>query len=188
MDSKRTGFSPRLGALIIDVVLVMAAAIVIGPLIGGLVGAAAMTQVAEATGESASEGAAAGGLIGAIGGLVLGAPIIGGLYFLTEIFLGASAGKLLTGLRIAGANGEPLALQKRLLRYAAKHPHFLLGTVGSLTGLSALTSLGGVLGLIAFCGCFAAISEKRQALHDLIAGTAVFPKAALQAAPGVAPA
>ncbi len=184
---KRIGFGPRLGALLIDCVVVGIAIAVIGPIVGGLFGAAAMSGMATATGESASEAAAAGGLIGAIGGLALGAPIIGFLYFLVEGLTGVTLGKLALGLRVGSAEMAPAPVSKLLLRFCCKHPHFVLGTLGVFT-FGALGSFGGLLGVVAFLGCFAALGVKKQALHDLIAGTAVYPKAALQpatAAPAV---
>src|SRR5437879_4909586 len=45
------------------------------------------------------------------------------------------------------------------------------------------STLASLLGLAAFAGCFLALGESRQALHDRIAGTAVFPKAALEPQP-----
>jgi hypothetical protein len=66
---KRIGFGPRLGALIIDVVLVCIAVFAIGGVLGGLLGAAVLSQAD--TGASPAESAAAGGLIGALGGMVV---------------------------------------------------------------------------------------------------------------------
>ena len=176
---KRIGFGPRLGALLIDCMVLGVAIAVIGPLVGGLLGAAALSEAARASGDSAAEGAAAGGLLGAIGGLVLGAPIIGTLYFLMEGITGYSFGKLALGVRIGTAAMMPAPVPKLLLRFCCKHPHFVLGTLGVFT-FGTLGTFGALLGMVSFLGCFAAIGEKRLALHDMIAGTAVYPKAALQ--------
>jgi uncharacterized RDD family membrane protein YckC len=178
---KRIGFGPRLGALLIDLLVLCVAVAIIGPIVGGALGAAAMSEAARLSGDSARDGAAAGGFIGAIGGLILGAPVIGALYFLAEGLTGATLGKLALGLRIGRADMTPAPIPKLLLRFCCKHPHFVLGTLGVLS-LSALATFGALLGALAFLGCFAAIGEKRQALHDMIAGTAVYPKVALQAA------
>src|SRR3954468_18913622 len=178
---KRVGFGPRLGAWLIDAVVLCVAIVVIGPMIGGIFGAAAMGEAARQSGESAKDAAAMGGLIGAIGGFVIGAPIIGTAYFLVEAFTGYSLGKLAVGLRIGSADGTLASTQKLLIRFACKHVHFVLGVLGLLT-LGLLTTLGSILGVVSFFGCFAALGDKKQALHDMIAGTAVYPKAALQPA------
>lgn len=176
---KRIGFIPRLGALLIDTFILCVAVVVVGPLVGGLLGAAALSEVARASGDSAAQGAEAGGLLGAIGGLVLGAPILGTLYFLPEGVTGYSLGKLALGLRIGTQQMTPAPIPKLMLRFCCKHPHFVLGTLGVIS-LGAVATFGALLGVVAFFGCFAAIGEKRLALHDMIAGTAVYPKAALQ--------
>ena len=176
---KRIGFGPRLGAWLIDAVVLCVAIGVIGPVLGGLFGAAAMSEAARQSGDSAAQGAAAGGLIGAIGGLIIGAPIIGTAYFLVEGLTGYTLGKLALGLRIGSADGTLASTQKLLIRFACKHVHFVLGVLGLFT-LGMFTTIGSVLGVVAFFGCFAALGEKKQALHDMIAGTAVYPKAALQ--------
>lgn len=173
---KRIGFGPRLGALLIDTVVVCIAVVIIGPVVGGVLGAVALGAVAQGT--DAAGSAAAGGMLGAIGGLVLGAPIIGALYFLMEGITGYTVGKLALGLRIGTAEMTPAPVSKLLLRFCCKHPHFVLGTLGVFT-FGALGTFGALLGVVSFLGCFAAIGEKRLALHDIIAGTAVFPKAAL---------
>ncbi len=160
---KRIGFGPRLGAWLIDAVVVCVAIVLIGPVLGGLFGAAAMSEAARQTGDSAAQGAAAGGLIG----------------FLVEGITGYTVGKIALGLRVGSADGTLAPMQKLLIRFACKHVHFVLGVLGLVT-FSALGTLGSVLGVVAFFGCFAAPGDKKQALHDMIAGTAVYPKAALQ--------
>src|SRR5260370_42222302 len=179
---KRIGFGPRLGAALIDFLIVCAAIVVIGPLLGGLLGAAALSEASKEAGDPAAQGAIYGGLLGALGGLLFGGPIIGALYFLVEGVTGYTVGKLALGIRIGTAEMTPAPIPKLLLRFCCKHPHFVLGTLGAFT-FDALSRLGGLLGVVAFFGCFLALGEKKQALHDLIAGTAVYPKAALEPAP-----
>jgi uncharacterized RDD family membrane protein YckC len=177
---KRIRFGPRLGALLIDFLLACIAILVLGSMVGGLLGAAAMSEAARMSGDSAREGAEAGGLLGAIGGVMLGAPVIGALYFLSEGLTGYTLGKLALGMRIGTAAMTPAPVSKLMLRFACKHPHLVLGTLGAVTGMSSLPFFGWLLGAVAFFGCFAAVGEKRQALHDIIAGTAVYPQSALQ--------
>jgi len=182
---KRIGFGPRFGAALIDFLLVCVAIVIIGPILGGLLGAAAMSEAAKEAGDPAAQGAIAGGMLGALGGLIVGGPIIGALYFLVEGVTGYTVGKLALGLRIGTAEGTLAPLPKLLLRFVCKHPHFVFGTLGALT-FGALSTVGTVLGVVAFFGCFMALGEKKQALHDLLAGTAVYPKALLQPAPAPA--
>jgi hypothetical protein len=45
-----------------------------------------------------------------------------------------------------------------------------------------LATLGNLGGLVIFVGCFFVLGMKRQAFHDMIMGTAVYPKGAIKAA------
>lgn len=158
---RRIGLFPRLGALAVDSLLV------------GLCLAAA------------------GHFSGAPPGLrwlLPAGPLVGALYFLIEAFTGASFGKLLLGLRAADAGGGAASIRQRLVRWVCKHPHLLLGTVAALTSLGFLEPLGAALGAVAFAGCFAARDGQRQALHDILAGTAVFRSSALREEPAPPPA
>lgn len=172
---RRIGFSPRLGALLIDLVLAGGGALVLGPLLGGLIG------VAVSQGTSQPDPLASG-LLGAIMGSLLVAGPFFTLYFFLEAFTGFTLGKLLLGQRVRAQDGQPAPIPRLLLRCACKHPALLLGLLASLSGLDALGTLGRVLGALAFLGCFAALGGTRLALHDLIARTAVYPKEAAKLA------
>lgn len=132
--------------------------------------------------------AIAGWIEGAFVGLVYGGPVIGLFYFASEAFSGMTIGKMVIGLRAGNMNGTPAPLGQLLLRFCCKHPHLILGSIASLTPLSFLGPLSGALGMVAFAGCFAAAGEHRQALHDQIANTAVYPKGARKPAPATPPA
>jgi uncharacterized RDD family membrane protein YckC len=180
---KRIGFGPRLGAWLIDLVAVCILVGIVAVLFGGMLGVAAGAQLEG----NKAENEVAGGIIGAFAGILLAAPVVGALYFAIEGFTGATPGKMLLGLRIGTDSMTPAPLSKLLLRYALKHPHFVLGTLGVFT-FSFLSTLGVYLGPIAFLGSFLALGEKKQALHDLIAGTAVYPRSALESVSSGAPA
>ena len=73
-------------------------------------------------------------------------------------------------------------VQQLLLRFACKHIHFILGALAIFT-FSTLATLGTLAGVVMTLGCFLALGEKKQALHDMLAKTAVYPKTALQPRP-----
>lgn len=74
-------------------------------------------------------------------------------FVIFPLFTGKSLGKMLTGLRIVKADGNPPSLGSLLIRHLAGYP------------LTVLTfGLGFML---------AAFSQKGRALHDLLAGTVV---------------
>ena len=74
-------------------------------------------------------------------------------FVIFPLFTGKSLGKMLTGLRIVKADGNPPSLGSLLVRHLVGYP---------------LTVLTFGLGLL-----IAAFSQKGRALHDLLAGTVV---------------
>jgi len=52
----------------------------------------------------------------------------------------------------------------------------VLGLLGAVPGLHVLGLLAPAAGIIVFIGCFLVLGDKRQALHDVAAKTAVFRK------------
>ncbi len=103
--------------------------------------------------------------------------VIGILYFSLEVIYGATLGKMMLGLRIANANRTWADTKTLLTRTAIKNISTTVNILFLITTISLISTLGSILGIIVFIGCFVALSEKKQALHDLIAGTAVFHKA-----------
>jgi uncharacterized RDD family membrane protein YckC len=177
VNEKRVGFGPRLGAALIDIVAVMILGGVFGGMLGSLLGLGTGALAGAATGEAGA--AAAGGLIGGVIGMMAGMYIMSVLYGLIEAFKGASPGKMILKLQIAMADGQRAPLSVYLTRWAVKNIGALLGTLGLLTGLGFLKTLGSLGGFVIFIGCFMVLGVSRQAIHDLAAKTAVFNKADL---------
>ncbi len=176
---QRIGFGPRLGALLIDCVLVVVLVAVLGGTIGGMFGAAAGgagAAMSTGTGSGAQSAAAMGGMLGAFAGMLIAAAVLGLVYFLIEGFTGYTLGKLMLGIRIANADGTQAPVSRLLLRWAVKNNNFLFSVLAVATGVGLLTTLGRLGGLVIFVGCFLALGASKQALHDRICDTAVWPK------------
>ena len=176
---QRIGFGPRLGALLIDCVLVVVLVAVLGGTIGGMFGAAAGgagAAISTGTGSGAQNAAAMGGMLGALAGMLIAAAVLGLVYFLIEGFTGYTLGKLMLGIRIANADGTQAPVSRLLLRWAVKNNNFLLTVLAAATGVRFLVTLGSLGGLVIFVGCFLALGASKQALHDRICDTAVWPK------------
>jgi len=173
---KRTGFGPRFAAALIDLGIVAVVGFVAGAAVGGLLG----RGIGIALGGSSAEGAASGAAVGAAVGAVLGAvAAFGGfvfLYSLIEAFTGASPGKMALGLKVGLEDGRRAGAGAYARRWAIKYSGTILGLVGALPGLQVIGLVAPVAGLIVLAGCFLALGDKRQALHDVAAKTAVFRK------------
>ncbi|HEY6223598.1 MAG TPA: RDD family protein [Gemmatimonadales bacterium] len=183
---QRIGFATRLGALLLDFVLCGVIAFVGGGTIGGWLGAytgaaaVAATSAAANAGQDAQAAAAIGGMLGGIFGFALAFALICAVYFLIEGFTGYTLGKLILGVRIANDDGTAAGVGKLLSRYLVKNSNSVLALLALFTGIHVLSTLGGLAGLIIFVGCFFTLGVRRQAIHDMIARTAVYPKAAIK--------
>jgi uncharacterized RDD family membrane protein YckC len=172
MNDKRVGFVPRLQAALIDFVAVLVLGFVFGGVLGSVLGIGAGALAGAATGE-AGAAAAAGAIGGLLGGLA-GVYIVAVLYGLIEAFTGASPGKMVLKLKIGYEDGRPAPISVYATRWAVKNIGALLSALGLITGMSFLGTLGSLGGFVIFVGCFMVLGEKKQAIHDLAAKTAVF--------------
>ena len=103
--------------------------------------------------------------------------LIGLAYVMIEAFTSASPGKMILGIHIRTADGEPASTGALIPRTLIKGISNVLGLFAGALGIAALNYAGMVAGLVVMIGCFLALSESRQALHDRILGTAVYRKA-----------
>lgn len=102
------------------------------------------------------------------------------LYMFIEAFTGASPGKMLLSLKVGTENGKKGDTWLYFTRFAFKNSSALLGLAGRTTGLVFINSLAGLAGMIIFLGCFLVLGVKKQAVHDILAKTAIYNKSELQ--------
>jgi uncharacterized RDD family membrane protein YckC len=167
----RIGFGPRLLAALIDAVAISAAGLLAGSGLARAIG----LPLAGTLGDGGSELAALAAVVWTLAGLA----VCVFLYSLIEAFTGASPGKMLLGLKVGLEDGRRAAPAVYALRWAVKFSGSLLGLLGAVPGFYLLGLLAPAAGLVVFAGCFFVLGDKRQALHDLAARTAVFRKADL---------
>jgi len=163
----RVGFGRRLFAFILDYIiytLIFLVALVLSGKINDVVNIASMgtLDINEITEISKS--------------ILPLALIVSLIYYSLEAFIGATLGKLTLGIKIGNLNRENATINQLLLRYSIKNINVLLSLIGLIPALSFLNSIGSLLGIIVFIGYFFIFSEKKQALHDKIANTAVYYK------------
>ncbi len=173
MFSNRIGFGPRLGAALLDLVFITLLTVPF-MFLGGV--SAALVSMLGLDAMFSSEDAEALALVGAGTGLLASiavALLVTTAYTLIEAFTGASPGKRAMGLKIARADGTQGNVQVYLLRWALKNSGSLLTFF--------LPAIANLASLVFFFGCFATLGDKRQALHDMIAKSAVYKKADITA-------
>lgn len=158
---ERVGFGSRLGAALIDTVILIVGMSILGSIFG--VGMAGF--------------AAGGAPVGFSLGIIILA-LIPIAYMSTEIFLAATPGKQFLKLIIRNEDGTPASQETLIKRWAFKSSGSIFNVLFALTTLSIFNILGTVAGLIVFIGCFFVLSDPKQAFHDKFAKTAVYKTAA----------
>lgn len=174
-EVSRVGFGTRLGALLLDAVIISGISFVLAPILGGFLGAAAGAAAADASSDAAVA-AAAGGILGTLVALMVVLPLIYVVYYLIEGLTGITLGKLILGIKVANQDGTAAPTGTLITRWAVKSSGNILTALGAILGVAILGTIGGIVGLVIFIGCFMVLGAKKQSLHDMVAKTAVFKK------------
>ncbi len=175
----RTGFGPRLGAYLLDLVLIIVISVIL--IFGlGLKGMATGAMAAGTDDAAAMVAGAATGFLGSLMASMIIIYIIAAAWYLLEGLTGFTIGKLIVGIQIGNSDGTKAGIGKLLLRYIIKNIYYLLSFLALLAGISFLRTLGGILALVILIGCFFVLGAKKQAFHDMIAKTAVYKRSELK--------
>ena len=177
---ERIGFGKRLGAYLLD--------IIISGIVGAVIGIFAGTTLAaiffsgdymEGSAEAEAMGAGVAGFLGGMMGSIAGMVLILFLIMLLEAFTGQTIGKMMLGIKNGDADGAAASTGKLLGRAAIKYIGTLCTILAGVTGIAMISTAGSLLGFAVFIGCFLALGANKQALHDMIAKTAVYNKSDL---------
>jgi uncharacterized RDD family membrane protein YckC len=96
------------------------------------------------------------------------------IYYSTEVLFGTSLGKMLLRIKIASANRVEASTSTLLIRYLVKHSSNFLNIIAIIGALFWLQGIASTISFIILIGFFFTLGRKRQAFHDMIAGTAVY--------------
>jgi uncharacterized RDD family membrane protein YckC len=186
----RVGFWPRVGATVIDFVVVVGIGLALTSVVSSLFHGYIAETIAQLEAKMAEKTGAMKGspqietlmhwqrfAVGA--GASVG--LVGFLYMFLEGLTGRSLGKLALGLRIADVQGRILPVSRLLARMAIKHADRFLTIAGLLAGVRILTQIAQGPFWIIVVGFLAVLAKHRQGLHDLAAKTAVYRNSDLMA-------
>ncbi len=178
----RVGAGPRLAAALLDYVLSTIAVTVAAwngwgwpTVVHHLPGSSDVLAMYEPVEDMLVELGMAQGVMGLLGATAL----ISLVYPLVEGFTGSSPGKWVLGLQIGFPDGSRGTRTLYLRRFAIKFVRPLLGALAALTGLGFMGMLAGPAGLVISMGTLLLFADHKQALHDKLAGTAVYRRAEL---------
>jgi len=107
--------------------------------------------------------------------------VISACFTLMEVFLASSPGKMIMKLQIGNFDSNLASTNQLIIRSAYKNLSTILTIIFVATEMNVApySYLAIALSFIMIIGCFFALSEKRQAVQDIIAKTAVFKKSNL---------
>lgn len=108
------------------------------------------------------------------------------VYFLPELFLGWSLGKLVLGLRLAFQSrdgAKPAGLGIRLWRWLVKGSGWWVSALGVVFGVWWAFAVGMGLGLVLALGNLGFLNDSFQTLHDGLSGTIIVIKNGLKPNP-----
>ncbi|MBX3044675.1 MAG: RDD family protein [Candidatus Kapabacteria bacterium] len=107
-------------------------------------------------------------------GVVPIAGVITLLYFSSELFLGASLGKLLLSIRIGSDDRYPAPFTKLFARYILKNIGVVFALIGSAVSILVIDLAGDFLQFVIYIGFLFTIGRRSQGFHDMLSATAVY--------------
>ncbi len=168
----RVGFGKRFGAVLIDILIIG----VIGGAIGYTMQDFFIGMMPPPSGMEGLDESTVAMAQGA-GGISLAISLFALLYSFVEMLTGASPAKHILGIIVAHDDRRAGDTALYIKRWFIKSIPSLVSLLGTLTAIGVISTLGMILSLALLVGCFFALGEKKQALHDMLAKTAVFHKA-----------
>jgi uncharacterized RDD family membrane protein YckC len=169
----RVGFWPRLGAVLLDGLIAGIIAAVIARPVASLFPRylaylieQAQARVGDHAGRFTSSGFSSSWAIALA--------LVSAVYHLTEMLFAASPGKMLLGLRIAGADARRASIGRLAARMVLKNASTPLKLFIMFTGLFVLEKIDMALGFALLVSYLPILAKSRRALHDFVAGTAVY--------------
>ncbi len=178
-NMERIGFGRRLGAAIIDgLILTGLAYIIIFAIPNILENLVDWSKISEDSIEQME--AIYGNFANTMMLMAPAIAIASFLYNLLEGFKGYTLGKLMLGIQIGNQDGTQASVNKLMLRFSIKNISTILNLIAITTFIGFIDSIASFLGLVIFIGCFFVLGEKKLAFHDMIAKTAVYKKSDIE--------
>jgi uncharacterized RDD family membrane protein YckC len=169
---KRTNFGKRLGAFLIDGVVLLVLGYVFGLILGKPTPIAPEELMGLPFGEMMLKSLS----------VDMTPYYLGLAYALIEIFVLKSPGKMILGLIIGNQAGEKPPTSALVVRYLLKQASTLLFLIAIFSQVASFIWVGFLLAFVYLVGCLVATSQNRLALHDIIAKTAVYDEKMLEEA------
>lgn len=175
----RIGFGPRLGAYVLDLIIIWLIGWVVGMFAGGAIGALIMNSGSAESAEASQAAGALGGILGGMAAMVGTVMLASFVVFLIEGLTGVTPGKLILGLQVGSQDGKKAAIGSLFTRFLVKTSGTILTILAGVAGVAILGKLGAAASFLIFVGCFLVLGAKKQSIHDMVSKTAVYKKKSL---------
>lgn len=185
LEEIRVGFGRRLGAWLLDYLIVGSISLLIAVVISNsesvnnfiqpLLKEVQQTQEQFSIG---SQNRADLEIIGVVTQIIVVVTVVvtllNFLVSLMEIFIAASPGKLILGIQFATSDGMRAGLKALSIRWAIKHCSTIYVLLLWSVGVFSSGWIGALLSFFTFVSCLIVLGSEKLALHDRFSGTAVF--------------
>lgn len=159
---ERAGFFRRFPALVLDAIIILVLVLPFGRPASRLLAALGVHL------SSIDTNAAA------IGTILFYSWTIAVFYLLIEVVAGATPGKFIMRLKVAGEDGSRASWGRRLGRYVGKACFLLLIPPFGMTEVEVVVYSFLAVGVFSFLGTFLIFGPRKQTLYDRLSKTAVF--------------
>lgn len=102
------------------------------------------------------------------------------IYYSLEVIFAQSLGKILLGMQIGSIDKKFATYPQLLFRLVLKLGSSVFTLLFLISSVGIFETFGSIWSFAIFVGCFFVLNVKKQSLHDIISGTAVYFKDELQ--------
>jgi uncharacterized RDD family membrane protein YckC len=176
----RVGFGRRLGAYLIDTLLILILGLLLMPFLGDSLASIFFEQQLVELEKNSNQLAQLGfdfeNVLNSLINFSVLASILTVLLFVLEGAIGQSVGKIILNIHNTNLDGSLPSAKKLWIRSLCKYGSKILSLIGGFIGASIVGSIGSLWGIVIFIGFFFVLSDKKQSIHDMLAKTAVCSK------------
>lgn len=165
----RIGFGRRLGASLLDVLIVSAIVLILMMINGSLQEMMTIFSMGITNPENASRFEEV-----VQNSIALPSFFISLIYYLMEVFFAATPGKMAFSIKIANDDRSEAEYGPLFTRFIVKHGNMAFTLVSFFALEAIMGALNSIYSLVILIGFFFVLGQRRQAFHDMAAKTAVF--------------
>ena len=177
MYDERVGFGRRFGAYMLDLLVIIIIGLIINSIAGEFLAELffgdQLTEAEAVAAQFEGMGFDYEAMMMKVLQITAGTSIVAILLFIMEGVKGQSVGKMILKIENTNLDGSESDVKTLWTRAGLKYGSTILSLLGGLIGLSFVSTIGSIWGLVIFIGFFFAFADKKQTIHDMIAKTVV---------------